>query len=87
MPDCSEETMLTLLALASCHSKHPFFQGRVHELGQSYAQAAREGIMHQVGEGKVSITTVQNLCMLTLANIQGEHPTYASQSICAERAI
>ncbi|KLP13107.1 uncharacterized protein LW94_6608 [Fusarium fujikuroi] len=77
MQDCSEETMLALLALASCHSKHPFFQGRVHELGQSYAQSAREGIMHQVGEGKVSITTVQNLCMLTLANIQANKTTLA----------
>lgn len=74
--DCSEGTLLTLLALASCHSKHPFFQGRLHELGHTYAQAAREGILQQVGEGKVSITTIENLCMLTLANIQGKSPAY-----------
>ncbi|ENH68093.1 Putative dioxygenase subunit alpha yeaW [Fusarium oxysporum f. sp. cubense race 1] len=75
--DCSEETLLTLLALASCHSKHPFFEGRLHELSQTYAQAAREGIMQQVGEGKVSITTIQNLCILTLANIQANITTLA----------
>ncbi|CAJ0552212.1 Ff.00g061910.m01.CDS01 [Fusarium sp. VM40] len=75
--DCSEGTLLTLLALASCHSKHPFFQGRLHELGHTYAQAAREGILQQVGEGKVSITTIQNLCMLTLANIQANMTTLA----------
>ncbi|EWZ36375.1 hypothetical protein FOCG_03567 [Fusarium oxysporum f. sp. radicis-lycopersici 26381] len=75
--DCSEETLLTLLALASCHSKHPFFEGRLHELSQTYAQAAREGIMQQVGEGKVSITTIQSLCILTLANIQANMATLA----------
>ncbi|KAF5584004.1 hypothetical protein FPCIR_8808 [Fusarium pseudocircinatum] len=75
--DCNEETLLTLLALASCHSKNPFFHGRLHELTESYAQAAREGIMQQVGEGKVSITTIQNLCMLTLANIQSNKTTLA----------
>jgi hypothetical protein len=87
---CSEETLLTLLALASCHSKNSFFHGRLHELSQSYAQAAREGIMQQTGEGKVSITTIQNLCMLTLANIQGKLSAYAkllTDLVCAEQAV
>lgn len=70
--DCREETLFSILALSLCHSKHPFSQGRLDELSQSYAQAARERIMQRVGEGKVSLSTIQNLCVLALANIQGQ---------------
>ncbi|KAH7020592.1 putative C6 transcription factor [Ilyonectria destructans] len=73
--DCREETLLSLLSLSSCHSNHPFFQGRLDELSQTYAQAARERIMQRVGEGNVSLSTIQNLCILALANIQANNPT------------
>lgn len=75
---CREETLFSLLALSLCHSKHPFFRGRSDELSQRYAQVAREHIMRRVVEGKVSLSTIQSLCMLALANFQSERPQRAS---------
>lgn len=66
-----EETLFSLLALSLCHSSHPFFRGRSDELIQTYAQAAREFIMRRIVEGEVSLSTMQSLCMLALANLQG----------------
>ncbi|KAF4444174.1 hypothetical protein F53441_11232 [Fusarium austroafricanum] len=79
--NCSEETLLSILSLASCHSKHPFFQGRMAELSQGYAQAAREKILQRMGEGKVSLSTIQSLCILALANMQANNPTLLSLHI------
>ena len=71
--NCREETIFSLLSLSLCHSKHPFFRGRSDELSQRYAQLAREHIMRRIVEGKVSLSTIQSLCMLAFANFQGEH--------------
>ncbi|ETS75928.1 hypothetical protein PFICI_12872 [Pestalotiopsis fici W106-1] len=71
--DCREETLFSLLALSSCHSRHPFFHGRSDELSQTYAQAARERIMRQIGIGNVSLSTIQSLCLLALANLQANN--------------
>lgn len=70
--DCREEKLFALLALALCHSKHPFFQGRADELSQTYAQSARELIMQRVAKSEASLSTIQSLCMLALANLQGK---------------
>lgn len=67
-----EDTLFSLLALSVCHSRHRFFRGRSDELSQTYAQAAREHIMRRVAEGQVSLSTIQSLCMLALANLQGQ---------------
>lgn len=74
--DCREETLFSLLALSLCHSRHPFFRGRSDELSQQYAQAARERIMWRIVEGKVLLSTIQSLCMLALANLQGQCRPY-----------
>jgi hypothetical protein len=71
IPDYREEILFSLLALALCHSKHPFLRGRVNELSETYAQAAREHLMQRVAKNGASLSTVQGLCMLALANLQG----------------
>ncbi|KIX08585.1 uncharacterized protein Z518_03241 [Rhinocladiella mackenziei CBS 650.93] len=68
--ECREETIFSLLALSLCHSNHSFFKGRSEELSQKYAQLAREHIMLRIAQGKVTLSTIQSLCMLTLANFQ-----------------
>ncbi|KIW65421.1 hypothetical protein, variant [Phialophora macrospora] len=66
--DCHDEVIFSLLALTLCHSKHPFFKGRLEQLSGQYAQLAREHIMLRIAQGKVTLATVQSLCMLALAN-------------------
>jgi hypothetical protein len=72
--DCRDEVIFSVLALALCHSKHTFFRGRSEHLSQRYAQLAREHIMLRIAQGKVTLTTIQSLCMLALANLHGTPP-------------
>lgn len=86
--DCREETLFSLLALSLCHSRHPFFRGRSDELSKTYGQAARERIMRQIGDGNVSLSTIQSLCLLALANLQGQCWSCIPWSnTCAERPL
>lgn len=78
---CREEIIFSLLALSLCHSSHSYFRGRSDELSQKYAQLAREHIMLRMVQGKVSISTVQSLCMLALANFQGTYRSALSSSL------
>jgi hypothetical protein len=72
--DCRDEVVFSLLALSLCHSKHPYFKGRSEQLSAQYAQLAREHIMLRIAQGKVTLATVQSLCMLALANFHGRSP-------------
>jgi hypothetical protein len=72
--DCCDEVIFSLLALSLCHSKHPFFRGRSEQLSRRYAQLAREHIMLRIAQGKVTLATIQSLCMLALANFHGRPP-------------
>ncbi|OCT49061.1 hypothetical protein CLCR_04690 [Cladophialophora carrionii] len=71
--DCRDEVVFSLLALSVCHSKHIFFQGRSKQLSRQYAQLAREHIMLRIAQGKVTLATVQSLCMLALANFHANN--------------
>jgi hypothetical protein len=66
--ECSEEVILSLLALSLRYSSHAFFEGRSEKLTRRYAQLAREHVMFRIAQGNVTLSTIQSLCMLALAN-------------------
>lgn len=66
--ECSEEIILSLLALTLRHSNHTFFEGRSEALSEKYAQLAREYIMFRIAQGNIKLSTIQSLCMLAFTN-------------------
>ena len=66
--DCSEEIVLSLLALALRHSTHAYFKGRAKALSEKFAQMAREFLMFRMAQGNMTMATIQSLCMLAFTN-------------------
>lgn len=64
--------MLSMLSLSLRHSKNPFLEGRIDRLCRDYAEAARSSIMLRIAQGGVDLSTIQSLCLVSLAEYIGE---------------
>ncbi|KAJ5949381.1 hypothetical protein N7454_000965, partial [Penicillium verhagenii] len=68
MPEtCRSEVIFGTLSLALRYSNNPFLEGRTDQMCRHYAEAARSYAMFRIAQGTVDLSTIQSLCLITLA--------------------
>lgn len=85
LQDCSEVLLLTVLAIALRFSHHRFFEGEKTIAIDHYAQIAQCRISESTAAGKVELSTLQAMCLLSLVDFTGTEDT--EDPICLNRML